>query len=335
MDVCILGRIGYDLYAVEHNRPLAEVRHFERQLGGSSANMAVGLARLGLKVGLISCIGKDLLADYLIGFLQQEGVDTKLVCLVEGFDTSLCLTEVSPPESFAQVFYRSKPADTQVRVGEAEREYIRRARMLVTNGTSLAASPSREATLDALRTAHGAGIRTVFDMDYRASSWSAPQDAGRFARTALQWVDVVLGNETELSMLTANDDAQQQVRNLFDSGVKLVVRKLGPKGVEAHTSVQSFSMRPFPLPVVCAVGGGDGFAAGFLYGLFRGLPIQESLRYGNAAAAVVVSQVTCSEAMPRLPELEKVIHSHSDLTATVERDEKLTGSAQPEPTRRI
>ena len=101
MDVCILGRIGYDLYAVEHNRPLSEVRHFERQLGGSSANMAVGLARLGLKVGLISCIGKDLLADYLIGFLQQEGVDTKFVCLVEGFDTSLCLTEVSPPESFA------------------------------------------------------------------------------------------------------------------------------------------------------------------------------------------------------------------------------------------
>ncbi|MGH9649911.1 MAG: PfkB family carbohydrate kinase, partial [Terriglobales bacterium] len=189
MDVCVLGRIGYDLYAMDHHRPLSEVERFTRHLGGSSANMAFGLARLGLRVGIISAVGKDALADFLLGALQREGVDTQFVRLVEGYDTSLCLTEVWPPDRFTQVFYRSRPADTQVTLDSVERDYLRKARMFVTNGTSLAASPSREATLEALRIASEAGLRTVFDIDYRASSWVSAGEAGRWARTALPWVD--------------------------------------------------------------------------------------------------------------------------------------------------
>ena len=189
MDVCVLGRIGYDLYAVEHNRPLAEVEHFSRQLGGSSANIAVGLARLGLRVGIISCLGKDALADYLLGFLRNEGVDTQFVQFVEGYNTSLCLTEVSPPDCFPQVFYRQQAADTRVVVGPAERTYIQQARMFVTNGTSLSASPARRATRKALKTAREAGLRTVLDVDYRASSWESPEEAGRVLvrRGGLGW----------------------------------------------------------------------------------------------------------------------------------------------------
>src|SRR6186997_2072702 len=72
LDVCVLGRVGYDLYAVEQGRPLAEVEHFSRHLGGSSANIAVGLARLGRRVAIISSVGDDALAGYLIGFLEKE-----------------------------------------------------------------------------------------------------------------------------------------------------------------------------------------------------------------------------------------------------------------------
>ena len=118
LDVCVLGRIGYDLYALEHGRPLGEVESFTRRLGGSSANIAVGLARLGLRVGMVSAVGDNLLADYLLGFLEKEGVSTQLVRRVAGFSTSLCLTEVAPPSGFRQVFYRDRPADTQVEVRE-------------------------------------------------------------------------------------------------------------------------------------------------------------------------------------------------------------------------
>lgn len=305
MDVCILGRIGYDLYAVEHNRPLAEVEQFVRRLGGSSANIAVGLARLGLSVGIISCVGKDLLADYLLGFLAQEGVDTQHVRLVEGYNTSLCLTEVSPPDHFPQVFYRRQPADSQVVVGPAEDAYIRQARMFVTNGTSLCASPSREATVRALKAAREGGLRTVFDIDYRASSWPSPEEAGGAARAVLPWVDILIGNEDEVMLLTGERERRLQVQAVLASGTQIVVCKLGAKGVEAHTRQQSCLVEPISIKVMSTIGAGDGFAAGFLYALDSNRPLEECLRYGNAAAAVVVSRVSCSDAMPYPDELRQ------------------------------
>ena len=154
MDVVILGRIGYDLYAEDHNAPLKEVRRFSRYVGGSSANMAVGLSRLGLRVGMISCVGTDPLSDYVVEYLEHEGVATRFVQRKAGYVCSLSLTEVSPPNHFPQVFYRDRPADTQVEVGGPEQEFIESARMFVTNGTSLCASPSRESTYRALESAH-------------------------------------------------------------------------------------------------------------------------------------------------------------------------------------
>jgi len=165
------------------------------------------------------------------------------------------------------------------------------------------ASLAREATLQALETARVAGLRTVFDVDYRASSWLSPEEAGRQARVALPWVDVVLGNEDELSILTGEHVAGAQIQMAMAASVGLVVRKLGARGVEAHTGGQSVSVPPCPTEVVCTIGAGDGFAAGFLYALDRGLPLEECLRYGNAAAMVVISRVSCSAAMPRLEEL--------------------------------
>src|ERR1051325_10520361 len=172
IDVWVLGRIGYDLYAVEREVPLPEAQTFTRHLGGSSANIAVGLSRLGLKVGIISSVGDDLMADYLLEFLSSEKVDTRFVRRVAGYGTSLCLTEISKKHGFRQVFYRHRPADSQVAVGDAEIEAIRSARMFITNGTSLQDGPSREATARALRVAAEAGVQTVLDVDYRASSWN-------------------------------------------------------------------------------------------------------------------------------------------------------------------
>jgi 5-dehydro-2-deoxygluconokinase len=314
VDVCVLGRIGYDLYALDHGRPLPEVERFSRHLGGSSANIAVGLARLGHDVGIISAVGADALADYLLGFLASEKVDTRFVRLVSGHNTSLCLTEVSPPDRFPQVFYRREPADTRVEVGPAELDAVRAARLFVTNGTSLAASPSREATLAALQAARQAGTRTVLDVDYRASSWPSPAEAGAQARRALVSTDVVIGNEDELELLTGRSDPAGQVGLVLESGVDLLVRKLGARGVEAHTREGSFFESPLSVPVVSTIGAGDGFASGFLFALHRARPLGECLRLGNAAAAVVVSRVGCSDAMPYERELDALLAAQRPAT---------------------
>jgi 5-dehydro-2-deoxygluconokinase len=307
MDVAVLGRVGYDLISEEPGVPLKHVRRFSRYLGGSSANIAVGLARLGVRVGLIAAVGTDALSDFLVEFLRAENVDTTHVHRVPGRLPSLALTEVTPPDRFPQVFYRHDPADVHLEIGDAELDYLSQARMFVTNGTSLCATPSRESTYLALERARASGLRVVLDVDYRPMSWRRPADAGLAVRLALPFVHVLIGNDVELKLVAGTESLEAATERLRRQGVELLVSKLGAGGVRIWSGQQSWFLEPYRVEVQSTIGAGDGFAAGFLWALLQGRPLEDCLRYGNAAAAIVVSRLSCSEAMPTRPEIEALI----------------------------
>mgnify|MGYP000999448846 CR=1 FL=1 len=230
MDAIILGRIGYDLYSEEPNVPLSKVRTFSRYLGGSSANMAVGLARQGAKVGMIASVGTDSLSDYLLDFLQQEKVETAHVQRVAGYLPSLAITEITPPDHFPQVFYRHDPVDVMLRATAADLDYVNTGRMFITNGTSLCASPSRESTYKALERAKEAGLKVVFDVDFRSMSWPSPEEAGLAVRLALPFIDVLIGNQLELKLVAGLDDLDAARAKLLKARVPMLVSKLGDEG---------------------------------------------------------------------------------------------------------
>jgi 5-dehydro-2-deoxygluconokinase len=307
VEAVVLGRIGYDLYSEEPNVPLPQVRRFSRYLGGSSANMAVGLARLGAQTGIIGCLGTDSLSQFLLDFLKSEKVDTSHVSAAPGYLPSLCLTEVSPPDRFPQVFYRRDPADTMLRLSTGDLEYAASGKMFITNGTSLCASPSREATYLALGRARQAGCRVVLDVDYRAMSWASPQEAGLAVRLALPFVDVLIGNQLELMLVAGTSSLDEATDKLHAAGVPMLVSKLGEEGTRVWTAGEPVFLAPYSVDVVSTIGAGDGFASGFLYALLRDKPVAECLHYGNAAAAIVVSRLRCSEAMPTLAEVEAML----------------------------
>jgi len=312
MDVVILGRIGYDLCSEEPHVPLPQVRRFSRYLGGSSANMAVGLARLGARTGIVSCLGTDALSRFLIDFLNAEKVDTAHVQTRAGFLPSLALTEVSPPDRFPQVFYRHDAVDTMLAVTPQDLDYIAAARMFITNGTSLCAPPSRESTYLALERAREAGCRVVLDVDFRAMSWPSPVEAGLAVRLALPFVDVLIANEQELLLAAGCSGMETAVTALRRRGIPLVVSKLGDRGTCVYRGEESYFLPPYRVEVCTTIGAGDGFASGFLYALLRDAPMEECLHYGNAAAAVVVSRLSCSEAMPTLEEVRTLIREQRD-----------------------
>ncbi len=316
MDISVLGRIGYDLCAEQRGIPLKNVESFSRHLGGSSANLAVGLSRLGLDVGIIAAVGQDSLGEFLLEYLEKEGVRTHLVQEIAGAQSSLCLTEISPPESFPQVFYRERAADTLLEIGEDEQEAVGGARLFVTNGTSLCASPSRESTFKALEWARRAGVRTALDVDYRAMSWPSPDEAGLSVRLALPTVDVLIANPEELELVSEETDPEEAMQRILDLGPSVVVAKLGPQGTRLRSRDRSLFHAPYPVKVVSTIGAGDGFAAGFLYALAMGQDLAESLRYGNASAAIVVSRLMCADAMPTLTEIQALLEENPDVELT-------------------
>ena len=307
IDVVILGRIGYDFYSEEPHVPLPQARRFSRYLGGSSANMAVGLSRLGAHVGMVSCLGDDALSRFLLDFLQAEKVDTSHVQTAPGYLPSLAITEVSPPDRFPQVFYRRDPVDIMLDATPDDLTYASHAPMFITNGTSLCASPSRESAYRALERAKASGRRVVLDVDYRSMSWRKPEEAGLAVRLALPFVDVLIGNQLELKLVAGDDDLDRAVAKLQRAGVPMLVSKLGELGTRVLSGGESVYLPPYKVEVCTTIGAGDGFASGFLYAMLKGLPVAECLHYGNAAAAIVVSRLSCSEAMPTLSEVEEMM----------------------------
>lgn len=306
-DAIVLGRIGYDLYSEEPHVPLPQVRRFSRYLGGSSANMAVGLARLGAQVGILSCLGDDSLSAFLLDYLRSQGVDVSRVQTAPGYLPSLCLTEVSPPDRFPQVFYRKEAVDTRLQLGADDLEFVASGRMFITNGTALCASPSRESAYRALEHAKSSGRLVVFDVDYRAMSWPSAEDAGLAARLALPYIDVLIGNQLELMLVGGASNLDDAVAALRRRGVPMLVSKLGDQGTRIWRDSETVFLPPYPVQVCTTIGAGDGFAAGFLYALLKDMPLVDCLHYGNAAAAIVVSRLSCSEAMPTLAEVEDMI----------------------------
>ncbi len=277
--------------------------------------MAVGLARLGARVGMVGALGTDGLSQFLLDFLAAERVDVSHVKRSPGYLPSLCLTEVSPPDRFPQVFYRRDPADTQLDLEASDLDYLASGRMFITNGTSLCASPSRESTYLALERAHIEGVRVVLDVDYRSMSWRRPEEAGLAVRLALPFVDVLIGNDMELKLVAAADTMEGATDRLRAMRVPMLVSKLGERGTRVYEGDSEVYCPPYRVPVVSTIGAGDGFASGFLIGVLRGKQVMECLKYGNAAAAIVVSRLSCSEAMPTMEEVETLKGEQEKLAA--------------------
>jgi 5-dehydro-2-deoxygluconokinase len=305
-EIIILGRIGYDLYSEDTYKPLPECRTFTRYLGGSSGNMAVGLSRQGAHVGMIAALGADSLSEFLRNFLTAERVDISHVQTVPGFEPSLCLTEISPPNHFPQVFYRHDAVDTKLAVTPADLEYATSGKMFITNGTSLCASPSRESTYLAMERAKAAGCQVVMDVDFRAMSWPSPELAGLAVRLALPYVDVLIGNQPELMLVTGTGTLEEATAKLIKT-VPMVVSKLGDQGTRVWRGNDAVFLPPYKVEVTSTIGAGDGFASGYLSALLRGESVEECLHHGNASAAIVVSRLSCSEAMPTLDEVRAMM----------------------------
>ncbi|MFD3548484.1 5-dehydro-2-deoxygluconokinase [Streptomyces sp. NPDC058655] len=301
-----MGRIGVDLYPLTTGVPLAEADTFGKFLGGSPTNVAVAAARLGRRVAVVTRTGADPFGGYLRAELRRFGVDDRWVAEVEGLPTPVTFCEVFPPDHFPLYFYRApKAPDLEIAAEELDLEAVRATRVLWMTGTGLSEEPSRSATLAALEARAKAGT-TVFDLDWRPMLWREKPEP-HYAR-ALALATVAVGNPQECEIATGESEPYAAARALLAAGVELAVVKRGPDGVLAvHRDGTVAEVPPVPVEVVNGLGAGDAFGGALCHGLLAGWPLEQVVRYANAAGAIVASRLSCSTAMPFPDEVEEVL----------------------------
>ncbi|WP_320773632.1 5-dehydro-2-deoxygluconokinase [Streptomyces sp. CRN 30] len=311
-DVITMGRIGVDLYPLQTGVPLPQVTSFGKFLGGSATNVAVAAARLGRRSAVISRTGDDPFGTYVHDALREFDVDDRWVTPVAGLPTPVTFCEVFPPDDFPLYFYRQpKAPDLEIDTDGLDLDAVRDARVFWVTGTGLSAEPSRTATLTALAhraTAAGDGAVTVFDLDWRPMFWSDPDTARPFYREALRHTTVAVGNLDEVEIATGLRDPHAAARALLDAGVRLAVVKQGPKGVLAvDDRGGTAEVPPLPVDVLNGLGAGDAFGGSLCHGLLAGWELERTMRYANAAGAIVASRLECSSAMPTADEVEAAL----------------------------
>jgi 5-dehydro-2-deoxygluconokinase len=291
IDAVVMGRVGIDLYPNELETPLPEVRTFTRYVGGFAGNVVTGLARLGVRAAIVSRVGDEGHGEFVRSWLAGEGVDVRFLRTDPYWLTPPTFCEVWPPDRFPLTFYRRPSApDWQISPEDFDAVEVATAPLLYATGTGLAQSPSRETTLGALRAHRGT---TIFDLDWRPSLWDHPTEYPRLAAEACSFADIVIGNEEELAAARVE--------------APTLVLKRGERGATVFEDGDETDVPGFPVEVVNGLGAGDAFAAAVGHALLQGLPLVEAVHRGTVAGALVAAQLACSEAMPRLEELEAAL----------------------------
>lgn len=313
----VLGRAGMDFYAIPPGTTIEQSAHFVAHLGGSGANIAVALVKLGAEASLVSCLSDDAVGRYCLGQLASYGVDRRHIRMVGGENrTSLAVVETRA-ENCQSVIYRNEAADFALMPADIAHLGFSGHAALVVTGTALASSSSRDATMMALARARAARVVTVLDIDYRPYSWEN-QDAARGAKlAAARLSDIVVGNDVEFGLLAGNpDDGLATARSLVAGGVQIAVYKMGERGAVTVTREGEFATGIYRTTALKPTGAGDAFMGGLLSGLASGTDLKQAVLRGSAAAAITVSRVGCAPAFPVTSELsaflsERTIHAHS------------------------
>jgi 5-dehydro-2-deoxygluconokinase len=313
-DFTAIGRLCIDLNANEINRPMEQTSTFTKYVGGSPANIAIGMSRLGRKTAFIGKVADDQMGRFILTYLQNNDIDSEGIATDRtGAVTGLAFTEIKSPTECSILMYRDNVADLKLSPLEVSEATIAGSGALLISGTALAASPSREAVFVALDYARKHGTAVIFDIDYRPYTWQSPEETAVYCNLAAEKSDIIIGTREEFDSLerferNPDRDDRFTATKWFGHSAKLVIIKHGKDGSIAYSDDGlEHRARSYPAQVVKTFGAGDSYAAGFLHGLMSGWSIEKSMAFGSAAASIVISSHSCSDAMPTAAQVEDYI----------------------------
>jgi len=305
-DVVTFGEM-MQMFIADGPGPLEAVRTFHKRTAGAETNVAIGLARLGLRVGWASRLGDDSMGRYLLGEMRREGVDCSKVAFEPGQRTGFQFKGRTTDGSDPPVEYHRKgSAASRMGPADVDEDWLRSSRHLHATGVFPAISESARAaahkTLDVMR---AAGRTISFDPNLRPTLWATPEDMRREINALAFKADWVLPGLEEGRFLTGEQSPEAIARFYRERGARLVAVKLGPEGAYFDAEEGTGFIPGFPVKeVVDTVGAGDGFAVGVITALLQGRGVADAVRRGSWIGARAVQVLGDTEGLPTPADLE-------------------------------
>lgn len=310
LDVITVGE-AMVLFAAQQPGALDEVQAFDRSTAGAELNVAIGLSRLGFRVGYVSRLGRDSFGRYLAAAMDREGIDRQHVGIDEAHPTGFMLKSRAVDASDPQTeYFRRGSAASHLGPADNPRSYCAGSRHLHLTGISVAISQSaRELVFLMAAEARAAGRTVSFDPNLRPGLWPSEREMIDCLNRLAAHSDWVMPGLAEGRLLTGRESPEAIADFYLERGADRVAIKLGPQGAYfASPKVRGFAPGVAVAKVIDTVGAGDGFAVGVISGLLEGLALPDAVARGNAIGARVVQFPGDCDGLPDRAQLD------SDLT---------------------
>lgn len=324
--IVTVGEALYDWVSRERGASLAEATVFTRAPGGAPLNVAVGLARLGIPVGMIGCLSDDVFGTELFELLTREGVDGRWIRRVAGRQTRMAyvVTRADGDRELA-AFSRMTCADADLGEGDLPETLLQTIEGFYFGSLPLAGAPTRPAVLEAAMRVRSMGGLVVFDPNVRMVLWNDPNKLLRVLRAALEVSHVVKLGADELSALTGTDDlvpGADRLMAVHPLEAVVVTYGEGGSGIRLRNGI-TVECPAMKVSSVDSTGAGDGFVAGLLAVMVESQAAGErlaqvltrwqaphweyALARANAVGALVTTRTGAIAALPHRDELEAFI----------------------------
>lgn len=308
--LCI-GELLIDFVSTTPDVTLADAQGFVKAPGGAPANVAVGLAKLGIDAGFIGKVGADPFGVFLTETLKQTNVDTEYLIVGEDSRTTLAFVATRSDGMKDITFYRHPGADIQLSPDEIDITYIHSTELFHYGSVSLSHSPTREATLTAIQAAKSAGAFISYDPNLRMMLWDNADDAKHWIWEVMPYADVVKISEEEWEFITGDVELSQGIKRILELGVKLLVVTLGERGCYYTNGNADGYVDGYNVEVVDTLGAGDAFVAAMLSKLIKHTnllslkkdQLETIMQYANAAGALATQKVGVIPSLPTHAEI--------------------------------
>ena len=309
LDVAAIGEVLVDFTPADFGGETG----FLPKPGGAPANVAAAVSRLGGSSAFVGKVGSDRFGDFLKHSLASGGVDISALVTDESAPTTLAFVHLDESGERDFSFYREFSADTRLEASELVLDVFDACIVAHFGSVSLSASPSREATLQAVRYAKQKGKLVSFDPNYRPLLWKREADAVSAMGEGLRYADIVKVSQGEMRLIAGTDDLEEGSARLAEHGAKLVVVTLGSLGSFFWHRGKTLSVSAPNVAATDTNGAGDAFLGGLLYCICRkgfGMAfgeMEKAVMFANACGAIATTRPGAMSALPTLGEVKSIL----------------------------
>lgn len=303
----VVGRAGMDIYPVPDGTRIEDAESLVTDVGGSSGNIAVTIAKQACDVMLMAPVSDDGVGRFVIRSLTGYGVDTRHCHVTTGLErTSLALAE-STTDAPNVVIYRNDAADLKITPEHADAVDMDAVGVIIITGTALSREPSRSACMRLVERARAADCPVVLDIDYRPQAWASLDEARQILSAVAGEVDMPVANDEEFDVISG-DRGREFAGELAARGA-LTLYKMGEGGCDILAPDAATHIGIFRVEALKPFGSGDAFLGTIIAALDSGAAIEDAVRRGAAGAALAVSRRGCAAAMPDSGEIDEFMSS--------------------------